>query len=58
MLKAPTEFVIIFILVAVFLILLLVVFITMVLYKYQQKQNAYFKDIETLKAVHENTFKV
>ena len=54
MLKAPTEFVIVFILVSVFLILLLVVFVTIVLYKYQQKQNAYFKDIETLKTSHQN----
>ncbi|MBK6380203.1 MAG: sensor histidine kinase [Chitinophagaceae bacterium] len=26
-----------------------------IIYKYQQKQNAYFKDIETLKSSHENT---
>jgi signal transduction histidine kinase len=34
--------------------LVLVVFITLIIYRYQQKQNAYFKNIETLKASHEN----
>ena len=55
MLKAPTEFVIIFIIISVLLILALVVFITMIIYRYQQKQNAYFKDIEALKTSHQNT---
>ncbi len=55
MLKAPTEFVIIFIIISVILILALVVFITIIIYRYQQKQNAYYKDIESLKASHENT---
>lgn len=55
MLKAPTEFVIIFIFISVILILALIVFITMIIYRYQQKQNAYFKDIESLKATHQNT---
>jgi len=54
MLKAPTEFVIIFIIISVLLILFLVVFITIIIYRYQQKQNAYFKDIETLKTSHQN----
>ncbi|MGF2414021.1 MAG: sensor histidine kinase, partial [Ferruginibacter sp.] len=34
--------------------LILAVFITTIIYRYQQKQNAYFKDIETLKSSHEN----
>ena len=34
--------------------LALTVFITTIIYRYQQKQNIYFKDIETLKAAHEN----
>lgn len=55
MLKAPTEFVIIFIIISVLLILALVVFITIIIYRYQQKQNAYFKDIEALKISHQNT---
>jgi two-component system, NarL family, sensor kinase len=55
MLKAPTEFIIVFIIISVLLMLLLVVFITIIIYRYQQKQNAYFKDIETLKVSHENT---
>ena len=44
----------IFILISVFFILALVVFIIVIIYRYQQKQNAYFKDIETLKTSHEN----
>jgi signal transduction histidine kinase len=55
MLKAPTEFIIVFIIISVLLILVLVVFISVIIYRYQQKQNIYFKDIESLKAVHENT---
>ena len=55
MLKAPTEFVIIFIIISVILILFLIIFITIIIYRYQQKQNAYFKDIESLKASHQNT---
>lgn len=55
MLKAPSEFIIVFIIVSVMLILGLAVFISTIIYRYQQKQNAYFKDIETLKISHENT---
>ena len=54
MLKAPTEFVIAFIIVSVLLILAMAVFISLIIYRYQQKQNLYLKDIETLKATHEN----
>jgi len=54
MLKAPTEFIIFFILISVILILILVVFITIIVYRYQQKQNAYYKDIESLKEFHQN----
>jgi two-component system, NarL family, sensor kinase len=54
MLKAPAEFVVIFIVVSVLLLLILVVFIVIIIYRYQQKQNIYFKDIETLKTSHEN----
>jgi two-component system NarL family sensor kinase len=55
MFKAPTDFVIVFILVSVLLILGMVVFISMTIYRYQQRQNAYFKGIEELNASHENT---
>jgi len=55
MLKAPTEFVIFFIVISVLLILALVVFISLIIYRYQQKQNIYFKDIEALKTSHQNT---
>lgn len=54
MLKAPSEFIIVFIMISVLLLLGMVVFISVVIYRYQQKQNAYFKDIEALKASHEN----
>lgn len=54
MLKAPTEFIVVFIIISVILMLVLVVFITVIIYRYQQKQNTYFKDIETLKTSHEN----
>jgi two-component system, NarL family, sensor kinase len=54
MLKAPTEFIVVFIIISVILILALVVFITRIIYRYQQKQNIYFKDIEALKASHQN----
>ena len=37
------------------LLLLFISFIITMVYKYQQKQNAYLKDIEALKTSHENT---
>jgi len=46
--------IIIFVLTSLLLILTLVGFIATIIYRYQQKQNAYFKDVETLKASHEN----
>lgn len=55
MLKAPSEFIIVFIVVSVILILGMAVFISTIIYRYQQKQNRYFKDIETLQISHENT---
>lgn len=55
MLKTSPELIIILIIISVFLMLALVVFITIIIYRYQQKQNAYFKDIESLKASHQNT---
>ncbi|MBL0181841.1 MAG: sensor histidine kinase [Chitinophagaceae bacterium] len=55
MLKAPTEFLVTFIIISVILMLSLVVLITVVIYRYQQKQNTYFKDIEALKISHQNS---
>lgn len=54
MLKAPTDFIIVFIIISVLLILALAVFISIIIYRYQQKQNTYFKEIEILKSSHEN----
>ena len=45
---------IIFIIVCTLLIVLLISFITYIVYRYQQKQNAYYKDLEELKISHEN----
>jgi two-component system, NarL family, sensor kinase len=53
--KATSEFLVFFIIASVFLMLLLVIFIVGVVYRYKQKQNIYYKDIETLKAAHKNT---
>jgi two-component system, NarL family, sensor kinase len=55
MLKAPSEFIIVFIIVSVILIMGMAIFISLIIYRYQQKQNIYFKDMETLKTSHENT---
>ena len=49
-----TQGIIIFIAGITILLLLLISFIITIVYKYQQKQNAHFKDIETLKTSHEN----
>jgi len=55
MLEAPSEFIIVFIIISVTLILGMAVFISLIIYRYQQKQNTYFRDIETLKTAHQNT---
>jgi two-component system, NarL family, sensor kinase len=56
MFKTSDRFLIIaFIIVTVVLMLLLVTFIVSIIYRYQQKQNVYFKDIETLKINYQNT---
>ncbi len=51
---SSTENLIIFIIVCTILIVLLISFITYIVYRYQQKQNAYFKDLQELKIAHEN----
>ncbi len=55
MFNTPTEFTIVFIVFSVLLILLLVIFISIIIYRYQHKQNTYFKEIESLKVSYENT---
>jgi len=49
-----TESLIIFIIVCTLLIVLLISFVTYIVYRYQQKQNAYFKEVAELKIAHEN----
>ncbi len=53
MLKTPTEFITIFIIISVVLILILVVFISFIIYRYQKNQHSYMKDIEKIRATHE-----
>jgi len=48
------EDIVIFIIICTLLILLLVAFITLFIYKYQQKQNIYFKELTQLRITHEN----
>ena len=55
MYNPTTQGIIILIAGITFLMLLFISFIVTIVYKYQQKQNAYFKDIESLKASHQNT---
>lgn len=55
MYNQSTQGIIIFIAGTTFLLLLFISFIVTIVYKYQQKQNVYFKDIEALKTSHENT---
>lgn len=50
-----TQVVIIFIISCTILILLLITFITVIIYRYQNKQHAFFKNLEELKIIHQNT---
>ena len=50
----PSQGIMIFIFGVTFLLLLLIGFIVTIVYKYQQKQNAYYKSLEELKIAHEN----
>lgn len=52
--NASTQGIIIFIAGISILLLLLISFIITIVYKYQQNQNAYYKELETLKTSHEN----
>lgn len=54
MYNPSTQSIIILIVGISLLLLLLISFIITIVYKYQQKQNAHFKDIATLKASYEN----
>lgn len=53
MFSSTTQGIIVLIIVCTFLIILLISFITMILYRYQQKQNVYYTDLEKLKIAHE-----
>lgn len=52
--NTDAQSVVVFIIICTLLILLLAGFLTFILYKYQQKQNAYFQNLEELKVAHEN----
>ena len=54
MIGPKSQGIIVFINICTILILLLVMFITVIIYRYQQKQNVYFKTLEELKIIHEN----
>lgn len=54
MLNPSPEFIIFFVIISVILILFLAVFISLIVYRYQQKQNVYFKELESLKVLHQN----
>lgn len=54
MFNSPTEVAIVFLIVCTLLIALLIGFITTMIYRYQQKQNKYYKDLEELKINHAN----
>ena len=54
MFSSSSEAIVVFILLCTFLIALLIGFITTMIYRYQQKQNVYFKEVEELKIAHAN----
>ncbi len=54
MYNPSTQGIIIFIAGITLLLLLFISFIVTIVYKYQQKQNIYFKDLEALKTSHQN----
>ena len=54
MFSSAAQEIIVFIVACTILILLLISFITVIVYRYQQKQNAYYKKLEELKITHEN----
>jgi len=49
-----SQLILIFIFGIAFILLLLIGFIVTIVYKYQQRQNAYYKSLEELKITHEN----
>lgn len=50
--NVDTQMVVVFIIVCTFLVLLLITFIAIIIYRYQQKQHMYLKDVDQLKAIH------
>lgn len=55
MFEASPELVIFFIIISILLILTLSMFIALIIYRYQQKQNRYHRDIEALKISYQNS---
>ena len=54
MFSSSAQEIIVFIVACTILILLLITFITVIIYRYQQKQNAYYRNLKELKVAHEN----
>ncbi len=52
--STSTQIVVIFVIVCTLLIAILIGFIATIIYRYQQKQNAYYRDLEELKTSHAN----
>lgn len=54
MFNSSTQIIIFFTILCTLLIATLIAFISIIVYRYQQKQNAYFKSMEKLKSAHAN----
>lgn len=54
MFNTSTQSILIFVLTSILVILFLIGFITMIIYRYQQKQALYYKNLEKLKITHQN----
>jgi two-component system, NarL family, sensor kinase len=52
--NSTTQTIIIFVIASSLLILLLIFFIAVIIYRYQQKQNDYFRSVEEMNATHHN----
>ena len=52
--NSSSQLIITFIIVCTLLILLLITFITLIIYRYQKKQHAYFKSLSDLQITHQN----
>ncbi len=54
MYNSSEQGIIVFVAIASALILAMAVFISYIIYRYQQKQNKYYNELENLKIMHEN----